>query len=343
MKRLFGDFEDHYSMENCKRLKHDSFDEYGDELAARQYFGELDQFFFEDHLFTGQDPFQTNPQVMDNDANNLFQQDYSKTKELMFDIQQTSQNMILKGYGQFQYPVGVEKHIEKKIESSSESTSEEQFPESQQNIESQQTNSLILTDFKKSQIRSDYKIKAVGPVINDLTRDDSELPIMQLLDAIVKVQNEKDRQAKEKLQTEFQKSKLSAYINMNRPKESKHTHQDHSQANQQSITNQLKVQTSPFQLRVNKRQNKLEKVVYCQHTEEKYYANGLCRNCYHRVGRTKRAHDCSHVERKLYAKGICKKCYQNKYHKINKEMKVHKSKKKTQDQLMMSISSVESQ
>lgn len=56
----------------------------------------------------------------------------------------------------------------------------------------------------------------------------------------------------------------------------------------------------------------------CGHNEEPYYANDMCRNCYHRMGRKKKATDCEHTDRKLYAKGICKYCYLNKYYKKTK-------------------------
>jgi hypothetical protein len=44
-----------------------------------------------------------------------------------------------------------------------------------------------------------------------------------------------------------------------------------------------------------------------------YYANGMCKNCYHNHGRKKLAFNCPHSERLLYAKGNCKSCYLKKY------------------------------
>lgn len=56
----------------------------------------------------------------------------------------------------------------------------------------------------------------------------------------------------------------------------------------------------------------------CGHTVESYYANGMCKNCYHAKGRTKKAHLCGHNDRTLYAKGVCKNCYLSSYHKEKK-------------------------
>lgn len=63
-------------------------------------------------------------------------------------------------------------------------------------------------------------------------------------------------------------------------------------------------------------QQKHRKVITkCPHTEEQYYANGMCKNCYHSKGRTKLASLCEHNTRPLYAKGVCKNCYLSIYHK----------------------------
>lgn len=52
-----------------------------------------------------------------------------------------------------------------------------------------------------------------------------------------------------------------------------------------------------------------KQVTLCEHTEEKYYSRGLCKNCYHKSGRVKLATDCPHSDRKLYARKVCKGCY----------------------------------
>lgn len=65
---------------------------------------------------------------------------------------------------------------------------------------------------------------------------------------------------------------------------------------------------------------KIKKVITnCCHSDLSYYANGMCKNCYHLKGRTKTATKCDHKERKLYSKGVCKNCYLSVYHK-NKRM-----------------------
>lgn len=53
----------------------------------------------------------------------------------------------------------------------------------------------------------------------------------------------------------------------------------------------------------------------CPHEGEAYYANGMCKNCYHLKGRTKKATSCEHKERVMYSKGVCKNCYLSVYHK----------------------------
>ena len=53
----------------------------------------------------------------------------------------------------------------------------------------------------------------------------------------------------------------------------------------------------------------------CPHTDRKYYAKGMCVNCYHRSGRTKKAWACEHTRKTHYSKGLCKYCYLNAYYK----------------------------
>jgi len=52
---------------------------------------------------------------------------------------------------------------------------------------------------------------------------------------------------------------------------------------------------------------KIKKGITCGHTNKPHYAKGLCNNCYHRHGRTKKPWLCKHE--KLYAHGLCQKCY----------------------------------
>lgn len=42
----------------------------------------------------------------------------------------------------------------------------------------------------------------------------------------------------------------------------------------------------------------------------------MCNNCYHILGRNKKAWKCDHGDRPHYALGICQTCYQYKYSKI---------------------------
>lgn len=56
------------------------------------------------------------------------------------------------------------------------------------------------------------------------------------------------------------------------------------------------------------------KIVNCKHTDRRYYAKGMCVNCYHREGREKKAWVCLHTSRVHYSKGLCKQCYLANYY-----------------------------
>lgn len=56
-----------------------------------------------------------------------------------------------------------------------------------------------------------------------------------------------------------------------------------------------------------------KKINMCGHEDKQHYAKGLCNNCYHKYGRTKRPWNCPHE--KLYAGGMCQNCYINSYNK----------------------------
>lgn len=57
------------------------------------------------------------------------------------------------------------------------------------------------------------------------------------------------------------------------------------------------------------------KILDCPHTTQRYYAKGMCVNCYHRLGRTKKAWACPHKNNTHYSKGLCKYCYLAHYYK----------------------------
>ena len=63
--------------------------------------------------------------------------------------------------------------------------------------------------------------------------------------------------------------------------------------------------------------NELSKrqIVFCPHKDRRYYAKGMCVNCYHRRGRTKKAWLCPHTRKTHYSKGLCKYCYLASYYK----------------------------
>ena len=77
----------------------------------------------------------------------------------------------------------------------------------------------------------------------------------------------------------------------------------------------------------NKLQNKITK---CSHVNEKYYAMGMCRNCYNKNGRVKRA-PC-HPDKPFYSKDFCQNCYMKEYSK-NKRRIAREAKNSLQEQI----------
>ena len=59
----------------------------------------------------------------------------------------------------------------------------------------------------------------------------------------------------------------------------------------------------------------------CPHVDAEYYANGMCHNCYHQLGRTQKPATCDHTGRPMYSKGLCKNCYLSTYHKSKRQIK----------------------
>ena len=51
----------------------------------------------------------------------------------------------------------------------------------------------------------------------------------------------------------------------------------------------------------------------CPHKFSPHYAKGMCSNCYHSKGRSKKPWKCSHVNKAHYALGLCQNCYQMAY------------------------------
>ncbi len=60
------------------------------------------------------------------------------------------------------------------------------------------------------------------------------------------------------------------------------------------------------------------------HTSAPHYAKGMCSNCYHSKGRSKKPWNCVHVNKAHYALGLCQNCYQMAYIKKNLESKSFK-------------------
>jgi len=51
----------------------------------------------------------------------------------------------------------------------------------------------------------------------------------------------------------------------------------------------------------------------CPHKFSPHYAKGMCSNCYHSKGRSKKPWNCSHINKPHYALGLCQNCYQMAY------------------------------
>jgi hypothetical protein len=65
-------------------------------------------------------------------------------------------------------------------------------------------------------------------------------------------------------------------------------------------------------------------ITKCKHTDDEYYAKGMCKKCYHNKGeRGKFAYSCGHNNDYHYARGMCKRCYLTEYHN-NRKLKISK-------------------
>ena len=69
----------------------------------------------------------------------------------------------------------------------------------------------------------------------------------------------------------------------------------------------------------------------CPHKFAVHYAKGMCSNCYHSRGRSKKPWNCAHVNKTHYALGLCQNCYQMNYIKkqyfnLNEANNINKDK-----------------
>mmetsp|Transcript_2964 Transcript_2964/g.2444 ORF Transcript_2964/g.2444 Transcript_2964/m.2444 type:complete len:182 (+) Transcript_2964:152-697(+) len=108
------------------------------------------------------------------------------------------------------------------------------------------------------------------------------------------------------------------------------TTQDSEGKNGETMTNSKDLLPSSliFNIRrYSKRQKKFvlltrhrKLITKCEHTDQEYYAKGMCKKCYHNKGeRSKYATTCGHTDKFHYAKGLCKGCYLTEYHKERKQ------------------------
>ena len=71
---------------------------------------------------------------------------------------------------------------------------------------------------------------------------------------------------------------------------------------------------------IGKKKKRNEKLcTECPHINEPHYAKGMCSNCYHSKGRSKKPWNCSHTNKTHYALGLCQNCYQMNYIKKQSE------------------------
>lgn len=75
----------------------------------------------------------------------------------------------------------------------------------------------------------------------------------------------------------------------------------------------MKKKMYSFILYFSKKKNK------CGHDDKTHYAKGMCNNCYHKYGRTKKPWNCPHD--KFYAAGMCQNCYINNYNRKKRSEK----------------------
>ena len=71
----------------------------------------------------------------------------------------------------------------------------------------------------------------------------------------------------------------------------------------------------PGRIKKDKKQKVSRRLITnCIHTDEPFYAKGLCQRCYHAVAHGKLSTNCEHGDAPSYARGICKPCYLRQYH-----------------------------
>ena len=65
---------------------------------------------------------------------------------------------------------------------------------------------------------------------------------------------------------------------------------------------------------LGKKKKRITKIcTECPHKFAVHYAKGMCSNCYHSRGRSKKPWNCPHVNKTHYALGLCQNCYQMNY------------------------------
>lgn len=65
---------------------------------------------------------------------------------------------------------------------------------------------------------------------------------------------------------------------------------------------------------------KKKEITNCEHVDREFYAKGMCKNCYHKKGRTKPATCCPN--KTMYSRNLCQNCYMKFYGKSRRRSRV---------------------
>ena len=91
------------------------------------------------------------------------------------------------------------------------------------------------------------------------------------------------------------------------------TQQKNFQNTKKIINNEEDEKTNNNLLLCKKKKRNGRLCTECPHKFTPHYAKGMCSNCYHSKGRSKKPWNCPHLNKAHYALGLCQNCYQINY------------------------------
>ncbi len=91
------------------------------------------------------------------------------------------------------------------------------------------------------------------------------------------------------------------------------TQQKNFQITKKIINNEEDEKTNNSLLLCKKKKRNGRLCTECPHKFTPHYSKGMCSNCYHSKGRSKKPWKCSHINKSHYALGLCQNCYQIAY------------------------------